>query len=107
MAVQWQIDSMSVMPSFGGQQDVVVLVNWSCVCLDDGAFGIVSKSTSIELDSSDPFTPYNILTQNQVIGWVQEVLGLSEVSNIEADSQAANQEAKINPIPASLPNPWS
>ena len=106
MAVQWQIDSMSVMPSFGGQQNVVVLVNWSCVCPDNGVLGIVSKSTAIELDSADPFIPYSDLTQNQVIEWVQTALGADTVSNVETDAQAINQEIRKAPMPISLPNPW-
>lgn len=61
-------------PSTLPVSDVVVAVRWVVTGTDeDGNSAVFNGSTPFELSTVDPdnFTPYNELTEEQVLGWVE------------------------------------
>jgi len=108
MTYTWTPTAIIGYPTYEGQTDVVTSVFYT-VLADDGA-GHTATLSSVQqtpLDPAVPFIPYDDLTPEIVIGWVQFNLGPEGVANIEANlnAQIAYQ---INPpvVPVSLPLPW-
>ena len=102
----WNVVQMNEYPEFDGEQDVVFQVHWTLTGTEGEYTGSVYGSVGVSLDAESPFTPYNELTLEQVIGWVQDALGAEQVAAYEANvaQQIADQQ---NPPVVSLPLPWA
>jgi hypothetical protein len=109
--ITWQIDFISCQPQVEGQDNVVIFVAWRVNGVDDTS-GTPLHATVYGSQSIAPytkgaaFTPYADLTQAQVIGWVQDMMGSEQVAAINAniEQQIENQ---VNPPIVSLPLPWA
>jgi hypothetical protein len=102
----WSVNSMEVLPNFDGEQNVVVNVQYTF----SGVEGNYSSQISDNMDfiySGGSFTPYEDLTEAQVIGWVQNRLGATLISSMEAGIKAQIDSQKTPPLtPEILPLPW-
>jgi len=101
----WTISAMDCVPQEDGKTDVVVTAHWSVSATDGtyiaGAYG----TQSFVYDAGKSFTPFADLTQDQVVGWVQESMGIDAVTALQQniDQQIANQ---VNPPIVTPPLPW-
>ena len=104
----WVIEQMDCYPT-SPQPDCVFNVHWRCNAADETyphATATYCNIQTIIYDPSDPYIPYDQLTQNIVIEWVQISLGVEGVADIEL--QLANQISNIlNPPIVSPALPWS
>lgn len=102
----WNVVALDCYPEFEGEKDCVFNVHWTLTGTDGDYTGSVYGSVGVTLDPESPFTPYNELTLEQVIGWVQDALGAEQVAAYEANvaQQIADQQ---NPPVVSLPLPWA
>ncbi|NDE14688.1 hypothetical protein EBZ80_07135 [bacterium] len=98
---------MMVMPKQEGLDDVVIMASYS-VTTEDGEYSAQFNSCQNFRYTGGEFTPYDELTEDQVVGWIQAALGPSGISAIEANlaSQIATQK-NPPPAPESLPLPWN
>jgi hypothetical protein len=108
--ITWNIEQMSCYPQEEGQTDVVISVAWRVNGVDDTSgtplYATVYGSQSIApYTEGAPFTPYADLQLAQVIGWVQNAMGESQVAAINAniEQQIENQ---VNPPVVNPPLPW-
>ena len=104
----WTVTNLTGYPVFDGQTDVVTTA-YCTVVADDGQ-GHTASIQVIQptpLDTERPFVPYADLTNDIVVGWVQDELGVEGVNSIYA-SLDGDIAAQINPPPSpeSLPLPW-
>ena len=104
MAV-WTVESMQTAPQDGGLPDVVKVVFWICTATDGTNESRLGGKTEVPPPVAG-FTPYDQLTQAQVIGWVQDILGPEEVARIEASLQE-QLVYMANPPIIELPLPWA
>jgi len=104
-AYAWVIEAMDCVPQEDGQTDVVITVHWRQNATDGTYNATVYGTVGLTYTPGSPFTPYADLTQDQVIGWVQDVLGPDQVIALEANV-AAQIEAQINPPVVTPPLPW-
>lgn len=102
----WVIVQMDAYPQADGETDVVFNVHWRLNATDGTYNGSVYGSQGVALNPEAPFTPYADLTQDQVIGWVQDAMGAEQVASYEANV-AAQIEAQANPPVVTPPLPWS
>lgn len=104
----WSIKAMLVMPVLDGQTDVVVSANWNILGENQGYTYNLAGWQNFTLQQGKGFTPYDQLTEAQVIGWVQSAMGENGVASMEAAVQGS-LDALINPPvePAEQPLPWS
>jgi len=110
MNISWIIERLLVKPTEGSLTDVVITADWRCngietIGTDDDAktySGTCYGSTSFAAPSSD-FTPYEDLTQEQVLGWCFSN-GVDQKA-IEANV-SAQIENQINPPVIAPPLPW-
>jgi len=102
----WGVVQMECYPEYEGQPDMVFNVHWNLTGTEDNYVGYAYGSVSVPLADEENFTPYEELTQEQVIGWVKDALGEEQVLNYEANV-AAQIEAQRNPTVVKPPLPWS
>jgi hypothetical protein len=102
---QWNIQALDCVPQEDGKTDVVVTAYWAVSATDGTYTGSAYGSQSFALDSAKAFIPYNSLTKDEVIGWVQSAMGVDAVTALQEnlDKQIENQ---INPPIVTLPLPW-
>ncbi len=106
MNYTWSVVQMDCYPQESGKSNVVFNVHWTLEATDGAYNGSVYGSTGVSLNPSAPYTPYANLTKDQVIGWVQEVLGVDACMDLQlnVNNQIANQK---NPPVVNPPLPWS
>lgn len=102
----WSVIKMDCYPEYAGETDVVFNVHWLLVGYDGDYTASVYGSCGLTLDPDAPFTPFADLTEEQVIGWVQDALGVESVASLEANV-AQQIEDQINPPVVTPPLPWS
>jgi hypothetical protein len=102
MTILWIIERLLVKPTEGSNPDVVITADWRCNGTQDQYSGTCYGSCSFQPPSGS-FTPYDQLTEQQVLNWCYEN-GVDQAS-IEANvTQQINDQ--INPPVVTLPLPW-
>lgn len=105
MASNWTVNTILVYPQLEGQQNVVFLVNWSATLESDGFLARVNGEQIVTGTGS--FTPYENLTEAQVIQWVRATMGDDQVANTETSLVEQIEAQKSPPIaPILMPLPW-
>lgn len=102
----WLIQQMDCYPEQDGLTDVVFTVHWRLNATDGTYTGTVYGTVGVSLDPDAPYTPYDKLTEEQVVGWVQAALGKEQVVAYEANA-AQQIENQVNPPVVAPPLPWS
>jgi hypothetical protein len=102
MTILWIIERLLVKPTEGTLTDVVITADWRCNGSQDQYSGTCYGSASFAPPTGN-FTPYDELTQEQVLGWCY-ANGVDKTA-IEANV-TAQIENQINPPIVCLPNPW-
>jgi hypothetical protein len=102
----WDITAMDCYPQSEGQTDVVFTVHWTLNGTDGTYNGSVYGTVSVTYVAGEPYTPYNQLTQSQVIGWVTTALGAEQVAAYESNV-AAQIGAQANPPVVTPALPWA
>ena len=99
----WQIQWMQCKPKEGSMTDVVVTAGWACNGVDGQYSGSVYNTCSFPTPSGN-FTPYNQLTQDQVLGWCWA----NGVDKASAEAAVAQQIANQKNPPVIQPAlPWA
>ena len=102
MTIIWLIERLLVKPIEGTLTDVVITADWRCNGTDETYSGTCYGSCSFQPPSGS-FTPYEDLTQEQVLQWCYEN-GVDKTA-IEANvTQQINDQ--IDPPVVTLPLPW-
>lgn len=111
MAIEykWSITSMSCYPQYEGETDVVVSATWNCIgkqMIDGKAFTSSQiGGTNFKLGELSNFTPYQDLTEEQVLGWCFE-----SNPTLKDNTEKAvldNIETQVNPPIVYPPLPWA
>jgi hypothetical protein len=102
----WTINAMYTVQQ--PDPDYVVNVVWTLTGVDGEYTASIGGNTLFDSQQANPFIPYNELTQEIVIGWVQSNLGPDGIANFEANVQG-QINSMINPpvTPQNTPLPWS
>jgi hypothetical protein len=102
----WVIAQLDCYPQQDDHTDVVFIVHWRRQATDGTYSADIYGAQSVTLDPEAPFTPYEDLTFDQVVGWLEDAMGEETLAAQVAalDKQIENQ---INPPVVSPPLPWS
>jgi hypothetical protein len=100
--ILWIIERLLVKPIEGSLTDVVITADWRCNGSQDQYSGTCYGSASFA-PPTEAFTPYEDLTQEQVLGWCWSN-GVDKTA-IEANV-TAQIENQINPPVIAPPLPW-
>jgi hypothetical protein len=100
----WDIAQLQSYPFYKGQYNVVVAIHWILIGTDNintvSQQGVIGLSLNPDIE----FTPYQDLTKNKIISWVQESLGSDGVQ--EAINGIDNDLAQLASQPVFNPLPW-
>lgn len=96
MSAQWKIADMKRKT----EDDFVFEVHWTCSDVDGEFSGSVYGSVGL---TGELTTPYEQLTEAQVIGWVKEAIGAETVAAHEANVAAQIAAAKAPVTATGLP----
>jgi hypothetical protein len=102
----WKIEQLVCIPSIDGQTNVVSMVHWRIKATDGANNAEVYGSQLLNFDAKSAFINYADLTKDVVVGWVQEAMGIDDVTRLQ---EALNKrlESLANPPVVSLPLPWA
>jgi hypothetical protein len=103
----WNVTALYT-ETIDGEQNYVVIANYEVVGVDGTYSASLSNIARFNTASVTPFVPYEDLTNDIVIGWIQSELGVDGVSNLEACIQG-QIDSQINPpsTPQNTPLPWA
>jgi hypothetical protein len=102
MTILWLIERLLCKPIEGSNPDVVITADWRCNGTDETYSGTCYGSCSFAPPSGS-FTPYEDLTQDQVLQWCYE----NGVDKTAIEANVTLQiENQINPPVVALPLPW-
>lgn len=101
----WTVNQMMTIDD--PEPGFVTTVVWTVTATDEQYVASYTGASKFYTQTDD-FTPYENLTEEQVIGWVQNSLGSAEIQSIY-DCLAIQIENQKNPppIPESQPLPWN
>ena len=102
MNISWLIERLLCKPTEGSNTDVVITADWRCNGSQESFNGTCYGSCSFAPPTGS-FTPYEDLTEQQVLEWCYEN-GVDKTA-IEANVSLQIQN-QINPPVVSLPLPW-
>ena len=94
--------------TIAGEQNYVVNAAYDVTGVDGTYTASLSNTAQFSTASVSPFIPYDELTNDIVVGWIQQDLGVNGVNSIEACIQG-QIDSQINPpvVPVNTPLPWS
>ena len=100
---KWSITNMSVTPEREGKQNVVFSVGCRCEGVSEVGASSFEIHCGFEFNPTTSFTPYDQLTEQQVLTWVW-ASGI-EKEQIESQVQRAIDAQNVQPQVVTLP--WS
>jgi hypothetical protein len=103
----WNVTALYT-ETIDGEQNYVVIANYEVVGVDGTYSAALSNIARFSTENVDNFTPYEDLTNDIVIGWIQDELGVDGVANLEACIQG-QIDSQANPpvVPQNTPLPWA
>ena len=101
----WLIESLDCILSLDGKSNVVSNVHWRVNATDEINKATIYGEQKLSYDSENQFIPFDSLTKETVIEWVQKAMGSEQVAFIQQnlDNQIANL---ANPPIVTPPLPW-
>ena len=110
MTILWLIERLLVKPLEGSNPDVVITADWRCNGTETTGSGDTEQTYSGTCygscsfaPPSGSFTPYEDLTEQQVLDWCYE----NGVDKTAIEANVTLQiENQINPPVVTLPLPW-
>jgi len=112
--ITWKVTNLDCYPKYDQETDVVFTVHWDCLgylvpttgSSSGSAFNSrVYGTTGVMYHSGSSFTPYNQLTEAQVLGWTFESMGPAQKASYEAGASNAIY-TQIDPPVVQPPLPW-
>ena len=99
----WDCKTVDVYPSQNDNTDVVYNVHWIITGEDSetSTTSTVIGTQVLNTESISEFTPFEDLTNDQVVEWTKEAMGEEQVASIES-SIASQIEDKMHPKSVTL-----
>lgn len=82
---KWSVRNIFCHPNVDGKENVVFNVQYNVQATDGKNSFAVERSQEFELDLSKQFTPFNQLTEEQVLDWVKSALGNDSITQIQVN----------------------
>lgn len=103
----WVISELESYPTQDGFTDVVFNIHWRRQATDGlGHNADIYGTQTVVLTPDEPFTPYNALTETQVVSWLELALGPEKLAS-QVASLDKQIEDQVNPPVISPALPWA
>lgn len=98
----WKIQSLQSLPEQNGVANVVVrVIATYTATADDGVSATQLVNVMVGTLDTNGFTPFEALTELQVVSWIETALG-TDLTDMQAVLEQRIQEARA----VALPPPW-
>lgn len=101
----WSITRIEAYPTVEDKTNVICTVEWKLTGTNGEYNKQIFGTISIPVGDLEIFTPHDELTEEQVLGWVHNVMGPDQIAQLEA-GVLAQLEEMISPPIVTLPLPW-
>ena len=101
----WIVEQLDCYPEHDDHVNVVSVAHWRYAATDETNTTSVYGTVNISFEASEPFTPFEQLTQPQVISWVHDALGTAKIDAL-TDTLNLQLQNMIQPTIVSPPLPW-
>jgi hypothetical protein len=102
----WKINSMYTLQQ--PDPDYVVTAQWTLTGVQGDVTASIDGQVVFDSEQESEFIPYDQLTEELVIGWVQASLGEQGVANMKANVDGQIGSIVNPPVgPVATPLPWS
>lgn len=105
MNLSWNIDSLDYYKEFEGQNDVVYIIQWSRCAEQGDVKARVYGQQAIKYAENESFVPYENLTKETVISWLESALGQERIDQLDA-ALGLEMQNKIAPVVVTNSLPW-
>lgn len=104
----WTIPSLEVAPSDNGLDDVIKAAHWRYRATDsaDGLTAEVYGAHSFAAPAPASYTPFEEVTEADVIGWLEDLIGEEGMDAMNAGLNTQIENARNPPVLACIP-PWA
>lgn len=103
MEYKWTISALECKVKEDNMTDVVYIVHWRYSATNENGISAETYGAqSVSSPSPEDFTPYDQLTKEQVIGWLDAAIDVPAM-NLNLDEQV---NLIVNPIDVTLPPPF-
>lgn len=110
MIYDWIFNPLTVRPVEGGMTNVVTMVDWRRTATDGPYLASAFGRVAFPAPQSSAFTPFNLLTKEQVQSWVIEKLvqdsGQQDIVARIDEGLAGDINRQKNPPEVPLAPPW-
>jgi aromatic ring-opening dioxygenase LigB subunit len=79
----WTILSLEGYETFENNTNVISNVDWICTGTDGTNTAQICGTVPIVYSSTNTFIPLSFLKQEEIISWVQTILGTTQIAKIE------------------------
>ena len=100
----WSVDKIEVTPTLNGLTNVISLVHWRLNATDSTTIETCFGMEPIAFDANVTFTPYEQVTESQVIEWVQNSFEPNFANVIQQD--LANRYSPVSSL-TEMNLPWA
>lgn len=105
---KWSISELLTVQQDAGFNDVVVIVQWLYTGTEGGYSATIGGSCNYGVNPHQPFTPFNELTEQEVIRWVTSSISPQQLTNLQSNiQQKIEQQKNPPPLPEPQPLPWT
>jgi hypothetical protein len=99
----WSINEMHIKPSLNGLTNIIHIIDWSYIGTDeDNNTASVGLPITLPEPSEENFIPYNNITKEMVISWLESILNIEDLQQSVIDKI----ENIKNPPLIEMPFPW-
>lgn len=104
--IKWTIAQLDCYPEAAGMDNVATTAHWRCDGQDGEFSGSVYSTCSFPIPEGpiEDFTPFEKLTEHQVLSWIWASGVDKDATEAAVQQQIANQ---INPPVVQPPLPWA
>jgi hypothetical protein len=103
IAYTWKIERLDCYPTLETFENVVSTVHWRLFAAGGGCEATSYGTAALDTSSLGPFTPFDQLTEAQVVGWVRTAIdGAAHEAAL-----AQNIADQLAPPIVSPPLPWA
>lgn len=103
---EYSIDQLTVNPLLNGKSDVVTQVIWTLNGVSNDVSGSWSSSTEVPYEQLNTFIPFEQLTKNDVLAWIESHTSPGYIDNAKIKI-AADIQQQIAPDQVYMPVPWA
>lgn len=101
----YYIQKIECKPEYNGLENVVYRVLWTLTGASEGFTQTLNREDFVSAPSGEDFTPFDQLTESQVMGWIESVLGEEGMQTCK-DYVYQHLYKTINPDVIDIGLPW-